>query len=272
MIKQRVVVFHAECIDGFTAAWAAWLKFGDKDTEYLPARYGDAPPNVVDREVFVVDFSYPREVMLQMKERALGVLVLDHHRTAEAALEDLDFAIFDMERSGAGMAWDFLCRAEMGPRPWLISYVEDRDLWRFKLANSKAINAWIGAFRRESFQHWNQLFHQGVESAIEKGEAVLQYVDRYVSEMAKQARFILADGYDRVPLVNAPYINTSELVGHLAEDAPFAIGWFQRGDGVYQYSLRSNEKSSVDVSKIAAARGGGGHYHAAGFTSKEKVW
>jgi hypothetical protein len=52
-MKQRLVIYHANCIDGFTAAWAAWRKFGD-DTEYVPASYGDAPPDVAARDVLIV--------------------------------------------------------------------------------------------------------------------------------------------------------------------------------------------------------------------------
>lgn len=61
---------------------------------------------------------------------------------------------------------------------------------------------------------------------------------------------------------------SSELVGKLAEGpVPFAVGWFQRGDGKYAYSLRS--RGEYDVSKLAVRYGGGGHRNAAGFQSDE---
>ena len=103
-MKTRLVLYHANCMDGFSAAWAVWKKFGDADTEYLPAKYGDAPPDVTDRDVVIVDFSYKRDVMLTLNRAANQLLCLDHHKTAEADLKDLPFARFDMERSGAGMA------------------------------------------------------------------------------------------------------------------------------------------------------------------------
>lgn len=265
---QRLVIYHANCIDGYTAAWVAWLRFGDADTEYVPASYGDAAPDVTGRDVFIVDFSYPRSVMLAMKESASHVLVLDHHKTAQAALEGLPFAIFDMNRSGAGLAYDEL--HGRAARPWLVDYVEDRDLWRWALRDSKEVNAWIGACKRESFADWSVLHDAGVQAARARGEAVLTFIDRYVSEMVKQARLVDFEGH-RIPIVNAPYINISELVGKLAESAPFAIGWFHRADGLYAYSLRSRGTDGVDVSEIAKKYGGGGHRNSAGFAVAERL-
>lgn len=260
-MSRPLVIYHANCIDGFTSAWVAWLKYGI-EADYFPASYGDVPPDVTDREVLIVDFSYPREVMVSMAESAKSIRVIDHHKTAQAALEGLAWATFDMERSGAGLTWDELFPGK--DRPWLVDYVEDRDLWRFKLGASKEINAWIGACRRDYFTDWGNLFAEGPTVACAKGAAVLQFVDRYVHEMAAQAKWVVFEG-ERVPIVNAPYINISELVGHLAESAPFAVGWFQRGDGLYAYSLRSRGKEGVDVSEIAKRFGGGGHRNSAGF-------
>lgn len=267
-MKKRLVIYHAHCIDGFTAAWAAWKFYGDEDAEYVPASYGDPAPDVTGRFVVVVDFSYPRDVMMKMNEQATGLSVFDHHKTAQAALEGLPFALFDMARSGAGITWDALHPGK--PRPWLVDYVEDRDLWRWTLPNSKEMNAWIGACRRESFSDWDTLRGTATGLVYERGVAVLAYIDRYVSEMAAQARIVQVAGQS-VPMVNAPYICISELVGKLAESAPFAVGWFQRSDGLYAYSLRSRGPDGVDVSEIAKKYGGGGHRNSAGFTLSERL-
>jgi len=56
------VLYHANCPDGFCAAWAAYTVFGD-DAEYLPVQYGQDPPDVAGNRVYIVDFSYKREVM-----------------------------------------------------------------------------------------------------------------------------------------------------------------------------------------------------------------
>lgn len=262
---KRLVIYHGNCIDGFTAAWALWTRFGD-EAEYMPAHYGLEPPDVRGRDVYMVDFSYPREQLLRMYDLADSLLVLDHHKTAQDDLNGLAFAQFDMDRSGAGMAWDWAFPDTR--RPWLVNYVEDRDLWRFRLESSKAINAYVSTVP-QTFADWDRVARHGAIEAVSRGSSVLAYIDRYVREMSEQANETSWDSHP-IPIVNAPYINTSELVGSLAEGKLFAIGWFQRGDGKYQYSLRS--RGEFDVSEVAKQHGGGGHKNAAGFVSDERVW
>ena len=272
MKPKTLVLYHANCVDGFTAAWAFRLHLGD-DAEYLPVNYQQAPPDVAGRTVFVLDFSYPRDVMEQMHDEASSLLVLDHHKTAQGALDGLPFARFDMNRSGARMAWDWGAPlgelARTRTRPWLIDYVEDRDLWRWQLPDSQAVNAYIGTVPR-SFQEWDRLSTTRLDEIVVAGQGALAFIGRYVREMALQSRIMpFANCY--VPVVNAPYICTSELVGELAEGQPFAVGWFQRADGKFQYSLRSRE-GGVDVSEVAKRHGGGGHKHSAGFVLDTRIF
>jgi hypothetical protein len=267
--RPNLVLYHGDCIDGFTAAWAVNRILKDPAISYLPVLHGRPPPAVRGRRVLLLDFAYPMDTLLRMAVNAEMLQVLDHHKTSQADLAGLPFAYFDMDRSGAGLAWDLLS-GDPSTRPWLVDYVEDRDLWRFALRCSKEVNAWIGAQCRDSFAAWDRLLEAGRETAIGSGQAVLVTLDRYVAEMSLQARNVRFCGYT-VPVVNAPYINTSELVGHLAETATFAMGWFQDNTGMYRYSLRSRGDDSVDVSEIAKRFGGGGHRNAAGFQSKKGI-
>jgi hypothetical protein len=270
-VTNRLIITHAQCQDGFGAAWAAYQAFGF-DAEYMPAKHGDLPPDVRGRDVIVADFAYPRAELLRMKEQANSLRVLDHHKTAEADLAGLDFCIFDMNRSGAGLMWDEVTAEYRGERRTLIDYVEDRDLWRFALPQSKAINGFIGSYGL-NFGHWDHVAHlleTDFDGCVSIGDAILRGVNKYVYAMAEHAREREIAGY-RVLCVNAPYLNCSELVGHLAERnfGSFAAGWFQRSDGKYQYSLRS--RGAFDVSEVAKQFGGGGHKNAAGFSVAERV-
>jgi uncharacterized protein len=132
-MSKLLVLYHAACRDGFAAAWAIWRRF--PGSEFVPVAYGSDPPDVVDRDVVIADFSYARPVMERIADQCASLLVLDHHQTAEAALKNFAHpkarVVFDMNRSGAGITWDHFFPGQ--PRPWLIDYVEDRDLWRHKL-------------------------------------------------------------------------------------------------------------------------------------------
>lgn len=267
-MADRIVIYHGpDCVDGFTAAWAAWRCPYWTNAEFVPAHYGASPPDVSGKDVLVVDFSYPRAVLLEMEAAAKTLYVLDHHKTAQADLEGLIFAKLDMARSGAGITWDSLHRAA---RPTLIDYVEDRDLWRWKLSASREVSAWLGSWDR-TFKRWDALATtldsaRGLEQAIDEGSAILRSLDRHVESQVGRHGWVALAGHI-VPCINTTSC-TSEIVGRLAESHPFAVGWFQRADGLFVYSLRSRG-DGLDVSAIAKTMGGGGHRGAAGFTRTE---
>lgn len=318
MAAKPLVIYHANCVDGITAAWVFRCHFGPGGCDFHPATYGEAPPETPGRDVFVVDFSYPRDVMKALILGSRRTVVLDHHKTAEAALvgilEELqqigqrqpgDRIIFDMERSGAGLAWDYLsqevayggwhrtcpaCGAsghidctthpsnfnlhhpgcELA-RPWLVNYVEDRDLWRLALPGTREVSAYIASLPM-TFEEWDTLSATPWKTVADKGAAVQRYIDTYGAKAREMARVEEISGH-RVPTINLPYMNCSEHVGALAEeypDAPFAAGYFRRADGRWQFSLRA--RAGFDVSEVAKVFGGGGHAGAAGFDVAILPW
>lgn len=263
---KTLIIYHGDCYDGFSAAWVA--KRAMPDAELYPARYGDLPPEVsgYDR-VFILDFSYPRAMMINMATWT-RLKVLDHHKTAQADCEGLDFCEFDMERSGCAMTWRFFYPNEATP-DWLLR-VEDRDLWRFKYDDTRFCHAFIASLPM-TLASWDELAAMRHSEIASSGTAISRYIDTYLRKAAQEARVVtlsLGDGWQWRPIVlNIPYQNASEAADVLLDlrpDADFSIGYFQRADGRWQYSLRSRG-NGPDVSEIAKVWGGGGHEHAAGF-------
>ncbi len=269
--ENTLVIYHGGCFDGFTAAWAFRKLRPDVATTFRPAHHGERPPNVVGRDVYVLDFAYPRATMLEMAEGAARILVLDHHKTARDDLDGLPFCQFDMERSGAGIAWDYFAQGAQ-PRPWIVDIVEDRDLWRFRFGDeTRWAMAYISSLPM-TFESWDALVEAGLEQAVERGKAVQQYIDAYGEAACAHALFRDIGGHT-VPVINIPNMNCSEHIDRLRTkypDYPFAASFFLRADGVWQFSLRS--AGSFDVSTIARAFGGGGHRNASGFQSRVLPW
>jgi len=272
-MSDRVVLYHGPgCADGFCSAYVCWTVYGAA-AEYVEVQYSQPPPDVTGKDVLIVDFSYPRAVLLEMAAKAKSIHVLDHHVSAQRALDGLDFCTFDMNESGATLTWKALRPGEEMPK--LVAYVRDRDLWKWELPNSKEISAWVSVEAR-SFDVWERLA-TALETDSERqdvvfdGAAILRHIDAYVESTAKNARLYAIAGV-AVPVVNAPGMMVSELVDKLAESAAFAVGWHQLSDGRFKYSLRSRGADGLDVSEIAERFGGAGHRAAAGFHHSCPPW
>ena len=258
---QPIVLYHAYCADGFGAAWAAWQKLGD-DADYLPVRHGNPPPTLPDgATVYILDFCYPRDVIVKMRERFEALTVIDHHQTAEEELDGLEYAIFDNEKSGAVLAWEFFNAGR--PVPELLRYVMDSDLWLHQLPRSREVFAALSAYRMD-FQVWNDL---DIAELADEGEPIVRYQHQQVALLCDQVRFETLAGY-RVPVVNAAVFGSKvgEELLKRHHEAPFVAIYFDRGDGIRQWSLRSRE--DFDVSRVAQQFQNGGHRQAAGFETK----
>ena len=265
---ESICIFHKSCADGFGAALAVKHFFDLKGLkcEFLAAHYGDAAPDVKGKNVIIVDFSYPRDVLLQMESEAEKILVIDHHHTAKEALKGLDFCIFDMNSSGAALTWRYFHSPDL---PDLIAYIQDRDLWRWELENSKAFSSALQSLPFD-FEDWHKLLdNKEVEKLVDTGKIILEYQETLINNATDPSKLSKVNlcGYT-VPCTNTTVL-ISEICGRLAENQPFAATYFDTPtDRIY--SLRSREDGE-DVSEIAKCFGGGGHKQAAGFKLNFKL-
>lgn len=293
--KPDIFIYHSPCDDGFGAAWAVHQRWGDT-VEYWPATYGKPASDVSGKTVLMGDFSYKRDVLAAMGDVAKEIVILDHHKTAEADLAEWSgstvewlaafdgpslacansctssgrpiVAAFDMARSGARMVWDF-CHPGV-PVPWLIRLIEDRDLWRFEYADTKAFSLFLRSHPYD-FATWSNIASD-LEDPDERPElfaraqAIQHFYDQKVGEMVRERQSMRIDGH-LVPVVNCSWAFASDVAHELLTAdpaAPFAACYYDRADGARSYSLRS-EDHRIDVSAIAKRYGGGGHRNAAGF-------
>ena len=180
---NRNLVFHAGCPDGFGAAWSARRAWGN-DARYIPRSHDDDfdPERFEDELVIFADISLPNPLLRRLGEVAGEVLILDHHLTArdhftsdpsvENALAAKGHRVhFDLERSGAMLAWNYFHPGESAPD--LLRYVQDQDLWNWELPQSEEINAAIGSYPRR-FSDWDELAARPIESLAEEGRPIVR--------------------------------------------------------------------------------------------------
>lgn len=224
---KPIILYHANCSDGFAAAFAAYLKFG-YDATYIPVQYGHPPPKLdPGYEVFILDFSYKPAELLEMGRRALRVTVLDHHKTAQEDLTlkaflpvlmanggdertDMEpnvsgfqrvrniYIQFDLTKSGAVLAWEhFWPTYEV---PDFFRYIQDRDLWQWKLPRSREFSYALRSYDQD-FGVWEHLsghkncdptYHHRILGTVDglkdEGTAMLRIVNQQVDQIVKGRR------------------------------------------------------------------------------------
>jgi oligoribonuclease NrnB/cAMP/cGMP phosphodiesterase (DHH superfamily) len=262
------VWYHANCYDGFGAAWAAYRKFGTDGATYHAVKYQEPLPEYSKEDtIYMLDFSVKREQMLEIKANCKELVVLDHHKTAEEECKDLDFCTFDMNRSGAMIAWDYF-HPDSVDVPNLITMIQDRDLWKFQIVGSKEFHAYLCS-QRMDFGVWDNI-NNGVEFCgidwFGMGTILLEQKQAEVDKIVEKA-WLEEIGGNMVAVVNAT-AHWSEIGNELWAKHPevaYAAVFTVYEDHV-AWSLRSNPNgNNFDVSAVASIKGGGGHRNAAGF-------
>lgn len=276
---KLLVIYHGNCADGFTSAWAIWKKY--PDAEFHAGVHGSEPPTTAGKVVVMVDFSYKKDAIDEMAKTAKSILILDHHKSAAEELSEFPeppqvegwcgwlpesgvYATFDMNRSGARITWDHFHGTEPG---LLVHHVEDRDLWNFSMVHTKSFQANVFSYEY-TFENWEMI--DGIcadeskyESFIEAGQTLERKHLKDVKELIEVCQRTLVIGGYEVPAASLPYTMSSDAGHIMSEGKPFAACyWDTKDDRIF--SLRSAE-DGVDVSEIAKQYGGGGHKHAAGF-------
>lgn len=260
------ILYHAQCPDGFGAAWSAWKKYGDSVT-YIPVHPSDAPPELpAEAVVLMVDVAFSRSNLLNLRSKVKQVTVVDHHVTNQKDIGDLPDTHFDMNQSGATLAWQFLHKGKQIPE--LLLYVEDRDLWRFERQDSREFNAALSSYPRR-FDLWEVLATMGTDKLKHDGGIILRAEARMIEEIIENMFWTKIDGHD-VPAVNTTTLRSQvgDRLCQMHPTAPFSAYFFEKENAKKErircWGLRSPGR--MDVSVIAKKFGGGGHAEAAGFT------
>lgn len=264
--KDTIILYHADCLDGFGAAYAAWKHFGN-EAEYIPVKYNEPAPIINDKTIYIVDFSYKADELNWLVNRDNKVIVIDHHPVLpELHASNIKSYAWDFKCSGAVMTWEYFhgtC-----PVPELLMHIQDRDLWQFKLENTKEICAALySASVIRSFDSWDNLaksWDAGIKGMlISIGSILLIELEDKVHKLANTAYPCSIDGVNGLA-INAGMDVASELGNELARrSGTYGAVWTYLGAGKYKVGLRSID--DFDVNKITVNHGGGGHKNAAGF-------
>ena len=310
--------YHRGCSDGICAAWIVRCEYPNlKFIGIAPnvnintdKKTGETHDDIAEytyknKEVIFVDVCPGKDLLEKMCALAKRIVILDHHKTNRETIESFNTSnspsnletVFDMTRAGCQIAWDYIytvCPNNGGTNldlnnRWFVDYIADRDLWTWKLKDSKHINSALhGLGYSRNFEGFDKLDCEGsciIESELLPFAKAIdiqneQMLKRYVYH-SKWCRMNVKGTYYNV-WVASSYELRSELGnrlvhrGHRNEDGTetmpdFAVMWTYNFEGhEWWVSLRASQDTDMDVSAIAKQMdpNGGGHPKAAGFTYK----
>lgn len=263
--KPIVVFYHAGCTDGFTAAWVAWKKFGNK-AEYVAYTYEDVIPDLRKKRIYTVDLTFEnaKEVNVLIKNN-IFLTSIDHHITNKERTLATHKPLYDINHSGCTLAWQYFFPNKAVPK--FLLAVEDVDLWRHRLPGGQALYNYLDLFDFD-FKTYSRLIADFELTGKRKqmlaaGNMLLERSNKIMERhINKSARLVKLAGHT-VYAINSTD-NTSDMGEKLYKLLPpFAIMWREIKDGKVIVSLRGD--GSVDTSAIAQKYGGGGHRNSSGF-------
>lgn len=266
LLNTTVVLYHAQCTDGFGAAFAAWTVLKD-NARYIPVQHGQGYPENLDGEhVLILDFCYPREVTQALQDVAASVTVIDHHATGYKECRDLPNVHFDMRYSGAVLAWK-----QFHPNqaiPLLFEAIQDCDLETFTLATTRPI---ILALRQRAkdFAVWDELVTNEASTwaLLNEGMLLDSVLKNSAGMIARTASSVRLEGVTGLCASTSWEFAAEAALEMAKRSGTFGLAWYHEGKSV-RCSWRG--APGINVEKLANRFGGGGHAHSAGSTHAER--
>ena len=294
MNHKNILIYHGEnCADGILSAYLMKKYFDFYNAEYvaLPYTYDmPFPEDVTDCDVWIVDFSFPKDVIFEAAKTANLITVLDHHQTAadcfggyrkDYLLRAKAPIIVELvkDKSGCQIVYDFLIslgddafnetfhHAEL----MAIHHIGARDRWVFETPTTKAFFLLWQKYVKSDIQSVSDFLNNpklDILQEIQDSERSLAFKNNLIQQMLPEVSWLnLGPGYGKIPLLNVPKIFASdvgEALCNLPEKPSFSMTYCVVGDQI-RVSLRSSKESGFNVAEIAEGYGGGGHINAAGY-------
>ena len=293
MMSYDCVIYHNPCSDGTASAWV--VKYFNPEVELIPCFAGKSPKNetsfFTDKNVVFVDIYPPNDYLIKLAKVAKYIIILDHHESNYRKFFQIEDSMllknvqihFDNSRSGCMIAWDYFSKTKQSQRPWFINYIGDRDLWTWKLENSKEINNALYEDNHLTTDGLNKLY-DSIQNSPEtdllktfatRGAEITEFKNKLIDTTIKYYAMpclYKKDGKTYEVWMYTGRVDISSEVGNKLMSInicdqikpDFTVYW--RYDSVskqYWLSMRSTE-NGVDVSKICEKYGGGGHRNASG--------
>ena len=277
-MKNTVILYHKNCMDGNGAYYAAYKKYGD-EAMYLAVNDRDNMPQELTHlysqnqnntealksvDVFVLDFCFSQEISLKLKNDFKKLIIIDHHISSQEDIKIASEYVYGTDKSGAYLSWEYFHpNTEI---PLLIQYISDGDIWANQMPDYKKVLNYIHSPTTKDILTYLDEVSYDIENNFSKvlaiGDMLEDARNSRVNALLETKQKVNFMGYD-VYAVNGNREMRSEVGHELAKlSGTFGI-YFYISEGKLRVSLRSVK--DFDVSVMAAKLGGGGHKNASAF-------
>jgi len=310
--KKTLIVFHKD-LDGYISALSyAIIKYNnnyvddiqneeffknldiDKLNKYFDFFYIDySNENLLEKiertnynlddyeSLVLLDFSCEIEIMKFLLNKFKNKFIwIDHHkRIYEKYEQEIKVeGLRDSNNSACVLVWLYFNLKA----PLLAEYIEDMDIWNWKLDYSKQIlhtlEIKFNNLYNINHNYFLQLlsnteFLDNKKDFIKSGEMVLEKINLIANRDTVNGKVIEFNNYKTY------IVNSTIKPGHISEnifennkfnDVGLTIVWYRSYKlGIDKVSIRSRKDGNIDCSKIALKYGGNGHKNASGFIIKD---
>lgn len=274
-------IYHIADHDGKGSA--AIVKYAHKDCELLGYNYDqEIPYDEIDKhdKIVICDISFPMEYMFKLHSEK-DVTWIDHHASAiaqyDAYLEKAGGlgikGLREIGKAAIELTWNYFFPDVSVPEG--VHLLALNDLFDLR---DKRVRPFEYAFQslgvnRPYDRSWKDLFEGKTDIAlmVEKGNAILSYIKHRDYRLVRNMAFEGTYNGLRYIAANMPQAGTDffESLDNI-KNYDFMVSFSLNKRNRWNLSFRSTTEA-VDVSKIAAAFGGGGHKKAAGASGLEQL-
>ena len=313
---KTAIVYHANCNDGLAAAMVATDELNKNNSikdpikiDYFEFNYNDCPISFINKakekeydKIYILDFSFDVPDLKLICQCAKGdVVLIDHHEGAidklKQFLESNDRPsnlkdILNVEYSGAILTWMYFNQNWVYDNvPLFLKYINDRDLWQWKLPLSREFSAGINTLDRTitewmeyyvlsvHSEHRDDAVNDPIKQIISFGTPLIKFQDNMIDYCIKnntiETMLTVEDngivlmptprGCTPIKMVNAPKPIGSDVCSKLLKSGYKVAIYYEVSEKGVKVGVRSSKDSGFNCNTFCQYFNGGGHENSAGF-------
>ena len=274
-------IFHVADHDGKCSA--AIVKDMFPETELFGLNHDmDIPYDLIEQQdkLVICDIALPVEYMFQLNEK-IDLTWIDHHVSVineyEKLLSDGKHkpikGLREVGRAALVLTWEYFHPDQKLPEGLHLLGLNDIYDLRDRRVRPFELAMQVNGVNKPTDKIWKQLFNEevNINEMVLKGKAVLEWIKNRNHRLVRSMGF--ESEYNGLRCIcsnmaqgQSEFFNSVDNL----KDYDFMVNFFMNKRNMWNLTFYTY-KNDVDVSKIAAEFGGGGHAKAAGASSLQEL-